>query len=207
MMTTDRFLILLKKKGPLTAKEIATEFNITGEAVRQQLNKLGQQDLVSSTSITQGVGRPQQYYSLLEKSNQHFPDTHAELTVQLIETIQKVLGNNALDDIIDARAKEIDLRYFERINQAESTIEGKLNCLVAIRNEEGYMAEWKKEENNYLLIENHCPICVAATVCQGFCRTEINTFQKVLGNEVEVKRIDHIVLGARRCAYQITTVG
>ncbi len=65
------------------------------------------------------------------------------------------------------------------------------------------MAEVERVEDGYLLHENHCPICVAATSCQGFCKSELRLFQEVLGEQAEVKRESHIVSGARRCTYRI----
>jgi predicted ArsR family transcriptional regulator len=53
------------------------------------------------------------------------------------------------------------------------------------------------------LVENHCPICVAATACQGFCRAELETFRAVLGPDASVERAEHIVAGDRRCVYSI----
>jgi predicted ArsR family transcriptional regulator len=53
-------------------------------------------------------------------------------------------------------------------------------------------------------MENHCPICAAATLCQSFCRSELEIFQDVLGPGARVERTDHILAGARRCAYRIS---
>jgi predicted ArsR family transcriptional regulator len=61
---------------------------------------------------------------------------------------------------------------------------------------------WEEADGSLLLVENHCPICAAASVCAGFCRSELETFRAVLGAKVE--REEHILLGARRCAYRIT---
>jgi hypothetical protein len=58
-------------------------------------------------------------------------------------------------------------------------------------------------DGSYLLVENHCPICAAATACQGFCRSELQIFQEVLGDDVQVARTEHVLSGARRCAYRI----
>jgi predicted ArsR family transcriptional regulator len=69
------------------------------------------------------------------------------------------------------------------------------------------MAECRPEGDGYLLIENHCPICVAATVCQGFCRAEREVFERALGRDVSVERTEHIVGGDRRCVYRITRKG
>ena len=67
------------------------------------------------------------------------------------------------------------------------------------------MADWEKlAPDRYLLVENHCPVCAAAAACQGLCRSELDVFRAVLGPSVTVERTDHILAGARRCAYEIT---
>jgi predicted ArsR family transcriptional regulator len=66
------------------------------------------------------------------------------------------------------------------------------------------MAEWRKDDDGFLLVENHCPICTAAAACQGFCRSELDVFRDALGRDAVVERIEHILAGARRCAYRIT---
>jgi len=54
-------------------------------------------------------------------------------------------------------------------------------------------------------VENHCPICAAARICQGLCREELALFHRVLGKNVRVERLSHILAGAGRCAYRVTT--
>lgn len=60
---------------------------------------------------------------------------------------------------------------------------------------------WVAEDGALIFVENHCPICAAAAACAGVCRSELETFQKVLG--AQVVRQEHILLGARRCAYRV----
>src|SRR5437667_164453 len=79
----------------------------------------------------------------------------------------------------------------------------RVERLAEARTREGYMAESQPEGDGYLLVENHCPICAAATTCQGFCRAERDVFEKALGPGVTVERTEHIVGGDRRCAYRI----
>jgi predicted ArsR family transcriptional regulator len=55
-------------------------------------------------------------------------------------------------------------------------------------------------------VENHCPICAAATACQGFCRSELAIFREMLGPTCDIERTEHIIQGARRCAYLIRPV-
>ena len=50
------------------------------------------------------------------------------------------------------------------------------------------------------------PICAAASSCQGFCRAELQMFRTLLGEKAEVERVEHLLSGARRCAYRIRSL-
>lgn len=199
----ERAIWLLKTRGPQPLTAIATELGITVEGARFQLLKLANEGLVQATTESKGRGRPQQIWGLTSAGHARFPDTHAELTVKILNTMRDTLGQAAIQTVIDANEKNGILKYKADL-KGLTDLESKVRQLAEVRNREGYMAEYKKEEDGYLLIENHCPICAAATVCQGFCQSELNTFKIVLGKSVNIKRIDHILAGARRCAYKIT---
>lgn len=199
----DRLLMVLKTRGPQTTADLGAVLGITGEAARQQLAKLAADGLVEAVSEARGVGRPLQIWSLTGAGHARFPDTHAELTVQLLHTIRTVLGEETLDRLIAAREAETRAHYTAALAGAD-TLQERIARLATIRSREGYMAEWRRDGDDYLLIENHCPICAAAATCQGLCRAELELFRAVLGAEVTVTRTDHILAGTRRCVYRIT---
>ena len=203
MPPADRLLFLLKTRGPQTAAHLATALKITGEAVRQQLLRLSEEGLVSATAEPRGIGRPSQIYRLTPTAQKRFPDTHAELAVQILDSIKDVLGERALTRLIEARTSESLARYREALRRQPS-LEKKIKKLTQLRAAEGYMAVWHRENDGYLLVENHCPICAAAASCLGFCRSELEIFREVLGSEVLVERTEHLLAGGRRCAYLIT---
>jgi predicted ArsR family transcriptional regulator len=66
------------------------------------------------------------------------------------------------------------------------------------------MVEIEEHPQGYLLIENHCPICKAATRCEQLCQSELNVFSKLLEPDYSVQRTEHIVSGQRRCTYLIS---
>jgi predicted ArsR family transcriptional regulator len=198
----DRILLALKTRGPLSTAELARVLGVTGEAARQQLVRLEAEGLVEGRRESGRVGRPRQSWSLTAQAQGRFPDTHPELTVQLIGSIERTLGAAALDRVIDARQEEQRKVYLEALRGAR-TLRDRLHRLAAVRSAEGYMAAVRKSGGGYLLIENHCPICAAARVCQGFCRSELELFRDVLGEGTEVERVEHVLAGGRRCAYSI----
>ncbi len=198
----ERILTLLKTRGPQKAADLGKALGITGEAARQQLMKLAADGLVEASSEVRGVGRPTQVWRLTAAGNARFPDAHAELTVQLIDTIRSELGEGALTRLIAAREERTRTNYGAEL-EGITELGERVARLAEIRSREGYMAEWRAGGAEFLLIENHCPICAAATICQGLCQTELELFGAVLGQGVQVSRVDHIVAGARRCAYRI----
>ena len=202
----DRVLMALKMHGALSSATIGKLLGTTGEAARQQLARLAEDGLVLATSEARGVGRPSQSWSLTPASQSRFPDTHAALTVQLLDIVRTSLGDAALDAIIAAREAETRTTYQSAMaNDVE--LRDKVARLADLRSQEGYMAGWTEEaDGSLVLVENHCPICAAATACQGFCRAELDVFRSVLG-DAEVTRNEHIVSGARRCSYTIRATG
>lgn len=199
----ERAIWILKNEGEKTLKELAQALGVTTEGARFQLLKLSNEGYVKSESRAKGRGRPQQFWSLTKKGHSKFPDTHSELTLRLINKIKEQLGEDTLTKLISSTGQD-NLQHYRNSIPEEITLEEKVEKLAELRKKEGYMATYEQKENgDYLLIENHCPICAAATLCQGFCDTELNTFQSVLGSNTKVERIDHILAGARRCAYLI----
>ena len=199
----ERILMALKMYGSLSATALGKLLGTTGEAARQQLARLAQEQLVIATSEAKGVGRPTQSWQLTPLAQARFPDTHAALTVQLLSIVQNSLGEAALDTIIATREAATTTAYQAAMAGAE-TLADRVAALTRLRSAEGYMAEWREEaDGTLLLIENHCPICAAATACQGFCRAELDEFRSVLGPGASVTREEHIVSGGRRCTYAI----
>lgn len=200
---TNRILILIKTDGPQLAAAIGDALGISGEAARQQLSKMAEEGLVEPVTLAgAGRGRPRQLWHLTTAGNRRFPDGHAELTANLLGTLVEQLGPAALDTVISAREAETLKHYRQELGKAHD-LAARVEALAGIRAREGYMADhWQEEDGSFMLVENHCPICAAATACAGFCRSELETFRAVLGAEVE--RSEHILAGARRCAYRIT---
>jgi predicted ArsR family transcriptional regulator len=201
---SDRLLMELKMRGPQSSAVLGGALRITGEAARQQLLRLEEQGLVVSRSQARGVGRPVAIWHLTPAAEARFPDAHAQLTVDLIRSIRQELGQEAVDRVIGARERDTRAAYREAMHDA-ATLPERVARLAEIRSTEGYMAEWSDVgDGSYVLAENHCPICAAAATCQEFCRAELNVFRDVLGADVAVEREEHIIAGARRCAYRIS---
>ncbi len=194
---------LLKQDGPQDAASMAERLGVTAMAVRQHLYTLQEEGLVGHQTQARPVGRPAKLWHLTEAADALFPDAHAELAVSLLSTLREAVGETGLEKILSARARVMIASYGHKLFRRRG-LKGRIEGLAAIRSEEGYMASAERDANGiWWLMENHCPICSAARECQGLCAIEQQVFQAVLGDSVTVERTEHILKGARRCAYRI----
>jgi predicted ArsR family transcriptional regulator len=199
--TRDRILLQLKMRGATTAMALGERLELTPMAIRQHLANLKDEGLVTFREQKANVGRPARHWELTPKGEGRFPDTHADLTVELLRAMRESLGDDALREVVRTRYRKTLAQYRERVGQA-ATLDDRVRILARLRDGEGYMAAVEDcDDGSYLLVENHCPICAAATECQGFCEDELELFRHVLG--ASVTRESHVLAGARRCAYRV----
>ena len=201
--SNDSLLFQLKTQGPAHADSLAEHLGISPQAVRQQLDRLLDLGLVRYEDRAIGPGRPKRAWSLTEKGQARFPDAHGQLTIGLIQAMREEFGEAGLDRLITRRERDM-LAVYQAALAGTTSLADRVTLLAALRQAEGYMARAETVEDGYLLIEDHCPICAAATACQGFCRSELSLFREVLGPGCTVERGDHIATGARRCVYRIS---
>ncbi|WP_163933963.1 metalloregulator ArsR/SmtB family transcription factor [Paraferrimonas sp. SM1919] len=205
MKSTDKILQTLKLEGPQTAQQLALSLGLTSMGARQHLQQLQTQGLIDTFDKKASRGRPQRFWQLTEQSQNEFGDNHSELTLQLIESVKTVFGNNGLEQLISHREKQTLANYQGQLASCSDLL-AKVNKLAEIRTAEGYMATVEVTKTEIFLLENHCPICAAASACQSLCRSELEMFQALVAGLANVNRTEYILEGARRCGYQFVAI-
>jgi predicted ArsR family transcriptional regulator len=201
---TKRTIVDRLKRADATSSGLATALGMSEAGVRQHLDALAAMGLVTSTTRAPvGRGRPALHWSLTPLAQELFPDRHDDLTVELLSAIRTALGDEGVDKVIEARTDAQRAAYTNAMPKRAS-LRARVESLAAQRTAEGYVAEVVDSDDGIVLVEHHCPICTAATACQGLCRAELEVFQEVLGPTVNVERTQHLLSGDRRCAYRIT---
>ncbi|HDI1214910.1 transcriptional regulator [Aeromonas hydrophila] len=199
--STDKILFLLKSHGPQSAAELGEQLQMTSMGARQHLMTLEADGWVSFNDEARGRGRPVRLWHLTEQAWQRFPDSHSELTLQLIDNIQQLFGEVGMERLIAQREQQQLARYQAELTQP--ALADRLAALTAQRTREGYMADYRQEEDgSWLLWESHCPICAAARACRGFCRSELEMFRRLLA-PAGVEREQYLLEGDHRCLYRI----
>ena len=205
LSASERMLQAIKHLAPVGTSALARHLQMTGEAGRQQINRLLDQGLITGESQRAGgAGRPRQVWRLTPAGQRQFPDAHAQLTVQLIDSVRAVFGEDGLERLIAVREAESLDRY--RAACTGKTLAARFEQLASIRSQEGYMARLENNADELVFIEDHCPICAAADTCRGFCRSEQVLFQEIAGKHASVVRGEYLLEGGNRCVYRVIPI-
>jgi predicted ArsR family transcriptional regulator len=200
----DQILHLLKTGGAQNAAAIAEQLQVSPMAIRQHLQALQAEELVTYEEERRPVGRPVKLWRLTTKAARLFPDSHAELLVNLLRGVDKIYGESGLESLVAERTRSQIETYAAQLPD-ELNWRERVELLANLRSREGYMAEVIPEANDsVLLVENHCSINLAAQNFNQLCGSELVVFTTLLGPTVQVERVEHIVGGDRRCAYRIS---
>jgi predicted ArsR family transcriptional regulator len=195
-------LDLVQRDGPVSTDALADKLRLTAMAVRQHLAALEDEGLAEFEEEARPRGRPVKLWRTTPEAAGQFADSHSALAVDLIAQMKKAFGESGMDRILKLRTAEQERSYRAQTGDARG-LKARLDKLARIRSAEGYMAEVRRDGEDFLFVENHCPICAAARLCSGLCREELALFKRVLGPGVEVERTSHILAGAGRCAYRV----
>ncbi|MBV8048068.1 MAG: replication-relaxation family protein [Paludibacterium sp.] len=201
----EQLLLWIKTHDACSTANLAQAFGTTTEAVRQQMVKLVEQGMVEGEVSRKGVGRPKQLWHLTPAGHARFPDTHAQLTLQIIDSIDALFGQDGMARLITHRGAQQLAHYRQALADADSLAQ-RTQRLAELRSAEGYMARVEHDGGDWLFIEDHCPICAAASTCQRFCASELEQFQSLMEGWAQVSRVEHLLSDGRRCVYRLSPV-
>ncbi|RDU38275.1 transcriptional regulator [Neobacillus piezotolerans] len=185
--TKERILELLKKEASVTVASLTNHLNITHMAIRKHLNALETDGLVASREARQPMGRPLQIYSLTTKGEALFPKNYEGITLEFLQDIQDLYGEGAVNELFQKREKRLTEEYSRKM--AEKPNQDKIEEIVSLQNEKGYMAAATKIDNyTYELVEYNCPILAIANHYKTACKCETQMLKNVLKTE-DISRV------------------
>ena len=192
-------LLALKKAQPLTAKDLATRFDLTPNALRRHLKELEESGLVRHRREVRGVGGPRYAYVLTEHGEELFPRAYAPVLIDAIEAVREERGMAGVVNVFEhhwagvTRGAEAALAPLPEGERAQ--------LLAELLSSRGYMAEWAGCGAGGTLTEHNCAIRAVAERFPEVCAAEARFLEKVLGGAV--KRQLHILAGSNACEYNV----
>jgi predicted ArsR family transcriptional regulator len=181
-----KLLYYLKVMQQAGLEELANIMKMSRMGVHKHLALLQKRGLVEGIETRERVGRPRMIYQLTSQSKTVFPKSYSAIATHALDFIEKNMGKAAVEKVLRERQSELFDLYYKRLKDLD--FDKRVKELARIRDEEGYMAESKKESRSsgkHVLLEYNCPIIHIAEKHWETCSTESEMFEKLLGANIE----------------------
>lgn len=180
--TRDTILYTLKKTYEAKVEDLAAAADISPVTVRHHLNGLQADGLIEVRSVRRKVGRPYYVYSLSDQGHELFPKKYFSLANRLLAQLKDQLPPEMLSTLFSGVVERILKEHegeFEHL-----PFEKKLDFLIKLLAEEGFLARWEKTQDGYRLIEYSCPYLSVGHRHEEICTIDKKLMVSVLGTQV-----------------------
>jgi len=197
-------LIHLRQAGPTSPDVLASALLASRTGVLQQLHALEDAGLVRHAAERHGVGRPRHLYDVTQEAQELFPADYGGFASGLLKAIQAVGGDDLVEQVFEARRRQIGDRARRRMAERlpdDASLLDRVRVLAVLQDEAGYLAEAVVDDGAVKLREHNCAIDKVARRTAAACEAELALFRELLGPDVV--RETHIASGDRCCTYRV----
>ncbi len=182
-----------------TINGLAEAVGINGISIRHHLTAMEADDLVTSAEERHGVGRPRLVYSLTDKGVEKFPTSYLRLTQRIIGSLKERFSSEELTGIFEDIGAEIAQAYEPETNG--QPLEKKIDLLMNILSEEGFVVELEQDQDAYTLKSLSCPYFRVGKDHPEICALDVNLIASFLSTPVNIESC--IFNDANCCTYKI----
>jgi len=197
--TRDRILQTLLRHPGSTINELADAVGINPISVRHHLTNLQVEGLVSAEEERHGVGRPRLTYMLSEDGLERFPTRYLRLTNRLLSQMKERLPQPLVGELFSQVANDLAAQHEGQL--VNMSVEQRLETLQDLLGDEGFVVEWEKQGEKYLIHEITCPYLQVGQTHPEVCTVDQTLISRMLA--VPAEKVECILSGAAHCTYVV----
>jgi len=203
--TKRELLELMKRQGEITLDDAVGAIDRARPTLRDHLNQMDCDGLVTRRSKREGRGRPCICYRMTRLANRLFPrqeDTvFAEFLRYLTENGKGGLIEEFFTSFWDERLEKVKARLSTPVDEADQ--ERLVDVVEAVLRDEGFMPHVEASDCGTTIRECNCPFAEVVKATDLPCVLEQEFFEALFG---DAERTDHIPDGGVACAYELPVV-
>jgi predicted ArsR family transcriptional regulator len=196
--TRGQIMVFLRRRGRLSASQLAGLLGMTTVGVRRHLVLLERDGLVTATTEKPKRGRPTAVYRLTDAGLETFPRHYDEIASEAL-TFLKGEDVGAFRRFLARRNERLAASFATHVEGA--TVEERAAALAEVLTQQGYMAEVEQTPEGLQLCQHNCTVEHLAAELPDLCASETKLFEQLLG--APVRREATIARGGVRCVTQV----
>ena len=198
--TRGRIVTALRRRHSASAVDLADEFGLSPNAVRQQLLTLERDGYVLERSVRRGPTKPTLEYSLSPNAETLFPQRYDKMLNAVLREVKDSFGQDALVGVLGKLGDRAATKYREKFVSPDK--KGKLFELAELLRESGVEADVVETPSGTLeLREHNCPYAQTVGEHPEVC----SIIHTVLRDAVDVppKQVESIATGGAACRFEV----
>jgi predicted ArsR family transcriptional regulator len=182
LSTREIILETIMRSTEATVDELAGEADVSPVTVRHHLNSLQADGLLETRSVRRKVGRPYYIYRLSDKGHELFPQRYVRLSSMLLDELKERFPAETVADLFNNVVERLVAEH--RASFEGRSFEERLDCLITLLEQEGFLASWELTEEGYQLTEYSCPYISVGQKHHEICSFDQHLMRTVLDTEI-----------------------
>ncbi len=198
--TRGKIVSALRRRHAASAVDLAGEFGLSTNAVRQQLLTLERDGYVAERSVRRGPTKPTLEYSLTSSAETLFPQQYDRMLTAVLREVKSSLGEGALDTVLGKLGKRAAGKMRRRIHASDA--KGRAEQLAGVLRENGVDSDVvQRADGTIELREHNCPYSQSIAEHPELC----SIIHTVLHDTVSESstQVESIATGGSACRFEI----
>jgi predicted ArsR family transcriptional regulator len=197
--TRGKIVSALRRRHAASAVDLAAEFGLSTNAVRQQLLALERDGYVAERAVRRGRTKPTLEYSLTAGAEELFPQQYDRMLNAVLREVRETLGPEALSTVIDGIGKRAAARVRERVSAPDT--KGRALEVVSYLREQGVEAEVIQIGGSVELREHNCPYAKTVSEHPEVCSIIHTVLRETVSPESA--QVESLATGGDACRFEI----
>jgi predicted ArsR family transcriptional regulator len=196
--TRGKIVTALRRRHAASAVDLAGEFGLSTNAVRQQLLTLERDGYVAERAVRRGPTKPTLEYSLTPSAETLFPQRYDMMLNAVLRQVKDNFGEAGLGTVLDGMGKRASEKYRDRVTAGDA--KGRATELAAALRDEGVEADVIELDGIVQLREHNCPYAKTVTEHPEVCSIIHTVLHDVAPGSTQV---ESIATGGETCRFEI----
>jgi len=197
--TRGKIVAELRRHGSSSAADLAREFGLSPNAVRQQLVVLERDGLVVEKPVRRGPTKPTLEFSLTAEADKLFPQAYDKMLDAVLREVRDQFGAPAVERIFDGLSRKAVERARQRITAQEP--EQRVAQLTQMLRDSGVVAEYSLIDGGFALHEHNCPYSGVVKEHPEMCQVIHHVIDETIGGEHI--QTESLATGGKQCRFEM----
>ncbi|MDQ2662754.1 MAG: ArsR family transcriptional regulator [Candidatus Eremiobacteraeota bacterium] len=197
--TRGKIVTQLRKRRSASAVDLANEFCLSPNAIRQQLMVLERDGLVAEKSVRRGPTKPTYEFSLTPAGERLFPQRYDKMLSAVLHEVRETFGAGGVRQVFDGIASRAADKAKERVTATEP--EARVAQMAGLLREAGVVADYSVIEGGFALHEHTCPYSNVVKDNPEVCSVIHHVLDETIGGHAV--QTESLATGGDRCRFEL----